>query len=40
MSDFPYGDPIEAELSVGSWLVAVAAALVALLVAALPYVPW
>lgn len=40
MTDFPFRDPIETELSVGSWLIATAAALLALLVAALPYVHW
>lgn len=40
MTDFPHRDPIESELSLESWLIAIATALVALLIAALPYVRW
>lgn len=41
MTDFPHRDPVEAaELSTESWLIAVATALVALLIAALPYIHW
>jgi hypothetical protein len=37
MTDFPHRDPIETELPLESWLIAIATALVALLIAALPY---
>jgi len=40
MTDFPHRDPIDNELSLENWLIAVATALVALLIAALPYVRW
>lgn len=41
MTDFPHRDPFEAtELSLESWLIAIATALVALVIAALPYVHW
>jgi hypothetical protein len=40
MTDFPHRDPIETELSLESWLIAIASALAALLIAVLPYVHW
>lgn len=40
MTDFPHRDPIETELSLENWLVAIATALVALLISVLPYVRW
>ncbi len=40
MTDFPYRDPVDTELSLENWLIAVATALGALLIAVLPYVHW
>jgi hypothetical protein len=40
MTDLPHRDPIENELSLENWLIAIATALLALLIAALPYVRW
>jgi hypothetical protein len=41
MTDFPHRDPAEkADLSLENWLVAIATALAALLIAALPSLHW
>lgn len=38
MTDFPHRDPLDArDLSLDSWLIAIATALLALVVAALPH---